>query len=419
MRVAIIDSGIDLQKLYRGERHAYVATWVRIEQMTYSDIAACDIVVIPAGSDNSLLAAKGDCLRAFLRRGGWVFSFDGLGDGIFDGLRWVHTVANRKTQSFHVPDTAYSFLLDGVPLEGLACKDGVRGWWCEGELSGDQFVPLLVDECGRVVAALLPPRHGSGGLVATAAARLPLFSADPSLAANILFSNLLSYVQTQRRERTKPVTHVFVHSGNWAHRSFLKSGEFATKFTGVHWSCLDDAILDGACSIWIPWESNTRALKDRWQLLERAVKQGATLVIEDLREDWLPGVTWYARPVDSSWWRENRRLDLTAEPAVAHIFQNLPPRAFFWHYHGVFDGPSDGIPLLKTADGKHVLSVCGPTADRQGRLLVSTLDATFEYGVGKIRETGDYIRAVMELAMRSGEVNKECDMEEAQPLCRE
>src|SRR5690606_23867508 len=149
-------------------------------------------------------------------------------------------------------------------------------------------------------------------------------------------------------------------------------------------SCLDDQILDQAASIWIPWETNTRALKERWPLIEMAVNAGALLVVEDLRGDWLPGVTWYARPVDSSWWRENRKLDLIAEAAAEQVFPDMPVRSFFWHYHGVFDGPADGVALLKTSDGKHVLSFCGPTAVRRGRILFSTLDATFEYGVGKI-----------------------------------
>jgi hypothetical protein len=103
--------------------------------------------------------------------------------------------------------------------------------------------------------------------------------------------------------------------------------------------------------------------------------------------------------VDSSWWREKRTLDLIAEPTTGRVFPNLPTRAFFWHYHGVFDGPADGISLLKTGDGKNVLAVCERTAHRRGRILISTLDATFEYGVGKIRETGDYIRAVLDIAL--------------------
>lgn len=419
MRVAIIDSGIDLEKLYRAERHGYEAVWIRITEMTYSAIASCDLVVIPAGSDSTLLSAKGDCLRTFLRRGGWVFSFDGIGDGIFGRLKWVHTPTDYKTQSFRVSNSEYSFLLDSVPLEGLVWKDGVRGWWCEGQLLGENLVPLLVDNVGRVVAALLPPRQGSGVLVATAAGRLPLFSADPSLASNIFFSNLLAYCQKERDKAKRPASHILVHSGNWSHRSFLASEEFVSVFTGVHWSCLDDSILNGASSIWIPWESNISALKDRWPLLERAVNNGATLVIEDLRGSWLPGVAWYARPVDSSWWREKRGLDLIAEPTAVRVFPKLPTRAFFWHYHGVFDGPADGIPLLKTADGKNVLSVCEPTANRRGRILISTLDATFEYGVGKIRETRDYIRAVVDLATAMSEDAGRIRTEETQQLCRE
>ena len=419
MRVAIIDSGIDLKKLYRGERHGYEALWIEVENMTYSAIASCDLVVIPAGSDNTLLASKRDCLREFLRRGGWVFNFDGSGDGLLGGLQWVHTATNYKTQAFRAPDTEYSFLLDSVSLDDLACKEGVRGWWCEGELLGEGFVPLLVDDRGRVVASLLPPRHGSGVLVATAAGRLPIFSTDPSLAPNIFFSNLIAYFREERQKQTGPVAHVFVHSGNWSHRSFLASEEFGAAFSGVHWACLDDAILSNAASIWIPWESNTRALKERWPLLERAVNQGATLVIEDLRDGWLPGVAWHARPVDSSWWRENRVLDLIVEPAVGRVFPHLRTRAFFWHYHGVFDGPANGVPLLKTADGKNILSVCEPTADRRGRIIVSTLDATFEYGVGKIRETADYIRAVLDLATGQSEVAGGIRTEEAQQSCRE
>lgn len=419
MRVGIIDSGIDLKKLYSGERHGYEAVWVRVEQLTYSAIASCDLVIIPAGSDNALIAAQRNCLREFMRRGGWIFSFDGIEDGIFDGLSWIHTPSDYRSQSFHIPNSDYTFILEGVPLEGLACKDGVRGWWCEGEFVGDEFAPLLVDHTGRVVALLQPPRHGSGGLVATAAGRLPLFSDSPSLASNIFFSNLLSYVRTRRSEHTAPVTNVFVHSGNWAHRSFLSSEEFGAKFSGIHWTCLDDRILDGASSIWIPWESNTRVLKDRWPILERAVNRGATLVVEDLRDNWLPGVIWHARPVDSNWWREDRKLDLTVEPMAAQVFPNLSSRAFLWHYHGVFDGPYEGIPLLKTTDGKNVLSICEPCSERQGQLLISTLDATFEFGAGKIRETADYIHAVIEVAMRPGRLGRGHEREEARELCRE
>lgn len=398
MKVAIIDSGVDLYKLYKGERHGYDAVWVPVELLTFSAIGSCKLLIIPAGSDNLLLYSKKECFQQYLRRGGWIFCFDGSADGVFDGLRWEHTTTNYKTQAFHTPDNEFAYLLNDVPLDGLVCKDGIRGWWCEGELLCDSQIPLIIDDRNRVIASLLPSRNGSGVLVATAAGRLPLFSPDTSLASNIFFSNLLKYCRdfTLTHPTYLLETNVYVHSGNWAHRSFLASEKFGKNFLGVHWSCLDEAILSSCTSIWIPWESNTRALKDRWKVLENAVNQGATLIIEDLRDNWIPGVNWQSRPVDSSWWKENRQLELIITQQASVFFPNISPRAYCWHYHGVFNGPMDAVPLIKTMDGQNILSLCRPTETRRGSILISTLDATFEFGVGKIKETAEYINGVLD-----------------------
>jgi hypothetical protein len=165
-------------------------------------------------------------------------------------------------------------------------------------------------------------------------------------------------------------------------------------------------MLRQAVSIWLPWESNIRGLKRVWPQLEAAVIEGATLVVEDLRDSWLPGTVWEQRPVDSSWWREGRSLDLVIRPQARSMFPDLDDRAFAWHYHGVFDGPEDATPVLRTADQKNVLAYCGPSARRRGSILASTLDATFEYGVGKIPETAKYIDGVLDLAITNAHANR-------------
>ena len=180
MRVAIIDSGIDLRKLYSGDRHGYDAVWINVEGIEFSAIHDCEVVIVPAGSDSSLLYPRRDCLASFVRRGGWLLCFDGPAIGIFDELSWLHTRTDYKSQTFRVPETNYSHLLEGVPLEGLECKEGVRGWWCEGELQSERHVPLLVDNAGRVIASVLPNQHRSGGIIATAVGRLPIFSQNSS-----------------------------------------------------------------------------------------------------------------------------------------------------------------------------------------------------------------------------------------------
>ena len=78
LRVAIIDCGIDLQKLYNGARHGYMAIWVAVADLSFNAIEDCDIVIIPAGSDSTLLATKLEHLQRYLRHGGWLFSFDGV-----------------------------------------------------------------------------------------------------------------------------------------------------------------------------------------------------------------------------------------------------------------------------------------------------------------------------------------------------
>jgi len=397
MKVAIIDSGIDLFKLYDAERHGYVAEWIAVESLSYDVIEQCDLVIIPAGTDNTLLYLQRVALQLFLARGGWIYCFDGPVPGLLEGVVWEHTTTRHKVQNFIASSEDYAFLLDRVSLEGLACKDGIRGWWCEGELSGSRLVPLISDMDTRVVAALLPSSQGSGVMVITAAGRLPTFSNDSSLAPNRLFSNLLAYCAAARTRQAPPSAplHLYVHSGNWAHRSFLESEKFGSQFQGVHWSCLDEGVLSEATSIWIPWESNTRALKQCWPVFERAVNAGATLVIEDLRDNWLSGVRWHSRPVDSNWWREQRQLDLSIESPLSAVLPDLAERSCFWHYHGVFDGPSEEIVLLSASGGKNVLSLVGPTSTRKGRILLSTLDATFEFGVGKIKETADYISSML------------------------
>jgi hypothetical protein len=396
LKVAIVDSGIDLKKLYDATRHGYEAVWVSAEALSFAAISDCNLLIIPTGSDATLLAAKRDCLLNFRAKGGWIFCFDGVPTGILEGISWTHTPTDRKAQRFHVPDSTYAFLLDRVSLEGLAVKDGVRGWWCEGEIHSSASTTLLADESNRVIACLMPPQAGTGGIFATAAGRLPLFSPDPTLAPNVLFRNLLNYCgHSVESDTPRPKLHLYVHSGNWAQRSFVESDRFRDQFVPIHWSCVDNSILACARSVWIPWESNTRALRDLWPRLEVTVAAGATLIIEDLRNDWLPGYPWQQRPVDSSWWREGRPLDIQVKPEAFRLFPWLSDQAFAWHYHGVFDCPESAIPLVTTSDGKAILAYCPHPGGTKGGILASTLDATFEYGAGKIPQTATYIEGVL------------------------
>ena len=219
------------------------------------------------------------------------------------------------------------------------------------------------------------------------------------LAANVFFRNLLKSRSDSIKFRPDRIQekHLYLHAGNFAHRSFLASNEFGGRFSGIHWTCLDGDLACSADSIWIPWESNATSLQRLWPTFQQAVSSGTTLIIEDLRGSWLPGVCWHPRPVDSNWWREERRLDLVTESRLSEVFPGVSERAFFWHYHGVFDGPESGTPLLKTSEGMSVLSLL-QKSEWKGQMLVSTLDATFEYGVGRIKETRDYINAVLTFA---------------------
>lgn len=395
MRVGIIDSGIDLCRLYDGSRHGYDVHWIPVTAISFASVAGCDLLIIPTGTDLLHLQQARDILRLYRARGGWIYCFDGPAAALFGDAGWTHSPTQHRLQTLHACDAALHFLLEQVALEQLSCKEGVRGWWCEGELHGVDLVPLIVDGAGRVIAASAPRPEGAGMLLLTAAARLPLFSDQPELAANRLFANLLDWRRHTLSPAPRPL-HLYLHSGNWAQSSFLASARFGQRFHGVHWSLLDASLLAQATSIWVPWESNTPALKIAWPLLDEAIKAGATLVVEDLRDDWIPGVSWQARPVDSNWWREGRPLALQREPALAKVFGDASATVYFWHYHGVFQGPVAAEPLLTAPDGQTILALLPPSSSSKGQMILGTLDATFEYGAGKIPETADFIAAVLQ-----------------------
>jgi len=83
------------------------------------------------------------------------------------------------------------------------------------------------------------------------------------------------------------------------------------------------------------------------------------------------------------------------KPEAFRLFPWLSDQAFAWHYHGVFDCPESAIPLVTTSDGKAILAYCPHPGGTKGGILASTLDATFEYGAGKIPQTATYIEGVL------------------------
>lgn len=395
MLVGIIDSGIDLRRLYNGARHGYEARWIPVSSISFASVADCDLLIIPTGTDFVYLQQARDILRLYRARGGWIYCLDGPAAALFDGGGWIHSPTRHSMQTLHAGAPALQFLLEDVSLDQLSCKEGVRGWWSEGELLGEELVPLVVDGDGRVIAARAPEPDGAGMLLLTAAARLPMFSDQPLLAANRLFANLLELCKRRQPPAPRPL-HLYLHSGNWAQSSFLASPRFGRRFHGVHWSMLDAALLSQSTSIWVPWESNTPALKSRWSMLEAAVIGGATLVAEDLRDNWIPGVSWESRPVDSSWWLEGRTLALRRESALSRVFGDAATTLYFWHYHGVFQTPAEAQSLVTAPDGRTILALLPPSVPSKGQMLLGTLDATFEYGAGKIPETADFIAAVLQ-----------------------
>ena len=80
---------------------------------------------------------------------------------------------------------------------------------------------------------------------------------------------------------------------------------------------------------------------------------------------------------------------------ASHLFPWLSDQAYAWHYHGVFECPESAMPLVISSDGKAILAYCPHTGGTPGGTLVSTLDATFEYGAGKIPQTAAYIEGVL------------------------
>ena len=88
-------------------------------------------------------------------------------------------------------------------------------------------------------------------------------------------------------------------------------------------------------------------------------------------------------------------LDMQVTRAASRLFPELSDQVFAWHYHGVFDCPESAIPLVTASDGKAILSFRPHLGGNKGGTIASTLDATFEYGVGKIPQTEAYIDGIL------------------------
>ncbi|MBP1325555.1 hypothetical protein JOF28_000787 [Leucobacter exalbidus] len=125
-----------------------------------------------------------------------------------------------------------------------------------------------------------------------------------------------------------------------------------------------------------------RRAADIWAVAER----GGVLVIfgENAAHEWVPGITWEARPTNFWWWRTGEDHGMRIRNLDDQVWPYFTKRAMIWHHHGIFQPPVGAIPLV-TVEENGVEVGATTYIDRvstPGEIFMTTMDPVFHHGAG-------------------------------------
>ncbi len=123
---------------------------------------------------------------------------------------------------------------------------------------------------------------------------------------------------------------------------------------------------------------------------------GKTLVVmgDNEAQEWVPGVSWKAAPVNFWWWLTPGADSGLRLAAPQHgLFQHLTLADATWHRHGVLSLPEGAQSLVDTVEGDSVLY--DDTVSSGGRIIVSTLDPCYHHGSCFMPSTTRFLQGML------------------------
>ncbi len=372
MRAALIDGGGAAHRGLQGPGRPFEALEpIALERLAEVELTTFDVVVVPRSCDADRLFARRHQIRRYLDRGGVVLAFGEILTDWLPGARWA---AESPVDVESPPTVSAHPLLSGLTPDDLYWHRGPQRWCCHGHVDAPSGAEILVANAAGQAWLYVDRVSTAGTIVSGSNIDLDTHAFQGNAVAEALLVRLMDWAagETERTAalRSAPSPKVaYAFSGVHFQRGFLDS-QIGERFATVPVEELGGVDLSGYAGLWVPRESDQRALDAHRDRIARYLADGGRAVIlEEIDRGWLPDVTWRRASVDLA---EVRR---TAHPIV----DALGPLESPWHGHGVLDLPAGADVLLGMADGGALL---GTFEVGSGHVLAGTIDADAHAGYG-------------------------------------
>lgn len=174
----------------------------------------------------------------------------------------------------------------------------------------------------------------------------------------------------------------FLDGGTYYHHATFNDPRFNAYFCrNIYGPDLAHSDLSDIDCLYVASRQDPRHLiAARQQLLDFLAAGKLLVVMGDNRaQDWVPGVTWQATPINFWWWlTPGADSGLRVTTPDHGMFRYLELADATWHHHGILQPPPGAVSLVDSDEGGSLLyDDAGTTA---GRLIVTSLDPCYHHG---------------------------------------
>jgi hypothetical protein len=337
------------------------------------DLTAYTLVIVLRSVDSEALWVRRHQFARFLDRGGVLITFGEAWTNWFPGCRWEA----ECPEDLPAPLLVDHPLLEGITPEAVHWHTRGPRWCNHGHLVPPAGAEVLVGNQRGDAWLYIDRRTTNGVILAATNVDIDTHTFHRNSTACLLMGRVLTWAETEaqrsperRLHATRKIAGLF--SGVNFQRGFYEDKEFGKYFASVPAEELAGIDLTQYLCLWIPRESDQRALVQHRDRLVSFLSQGGTLVsFDEVNQPWLDGLAWVHRGVDVN----------TLGVCPHWVLEGIGPQEVSWHAHGVFKLPPGGVPLIIDQQRDAVLYLDEHTY-APGRILAGTLDPDCHTGYG-------------------------------------